>query len=80
MVIQLRQYLPKPSNHPFIHDHLLCISFFFCNLCLSLFDNDKGGETLNYLVFIILVVWIVVMDNIGGLFYDDLNDMVEHLY
>ena len=70
MVIQLSQDLPKPPNHLLMHDHLLCISF-FCTPCLSLFDNDKGGETLNYLVFVVLVVWIVV------LFYDDLNDMIE---
>ena len=80
MVIQLSQDLPKPHNHLLMHDHLLCISFFFCTPCLSFFDNDKGGETLNYLVFVVLVVWIVVMDNISVLFYDDLNDMVEHLY
>ena len=76
MVIQLSQDLSKPPNHLLMHDHLLCISF-FCILCLSLFDNDKGGETLNYLVFVVLVVWIIVLDNIGVLFYDDLNDMIE---
>ena len=75
MVIQLSQDPPKPANHLLMHDHLICISF-FCTLCLSLFDNDKVGETLNYLVFVVLVMWIVVLDNIVVLFYD-LNDMVE---
>ena len=59
---------------------IISFSFhFFCTPCLSLFDNDKGRETLNFLVFIVLVMWIVVLDNIGVLFYD-LNDMVENLY
>ena len=60
----------------------MIISFafhFFCTPCLSLFDNDKGGETLNYLVFVVLVIWIVVLDNIVVLFYD-LNDMIEIFY
>ena len=53
--------------------------FFFCTPCLSLFDNNKRGETLNYLVFVVLVLWIIVLDNIVVLFYD-LNDTVEIFY
>ena len=63
----------------------MIISFafhFFCTPCLSLFDNDKGGETLNYLVFVICVLFYDDLNDmdIDVLFYDDLNDMVEHLY
>ena len=81
MVIQLSQDIPKPPNYLFMHDHLLCISLFFCTPCLSPFDNDKQGETLNYLVFVIGVLFYDDLNDmdIDVLFYDGLNDVVEHL-